>query len=360
MHGDGQDQVVSLIYEAALNGERWAEAVRAVAAITGSSQCVLHFFDQTGLNGGLAPMMDPDSVASYKERWRQYSPHWRHAVLYPVGRIFDFDDREERETIRHTAIYNEWWAPQGLGFGMRGANLVADDEGTVMASVYKPRGEEFSSEERRRFDGLVDHLVRAVEIHRRLRLAQLAAAQGADAAQSGFLVVDRRGRLLSDDGPTCASLAEAGFLVSDGARRRLRTFDRSLERLIAGNGHVSGGSCELMGDDGVLLRFTVVPVHGEAEPAPHWLQIDQPAALVHVAVPEAQRRSRIQRLIEAHRLTRAEADVAVEIARGDGRAAVAERLGIRETTVRSHLTAIFDKLGVHRQSELVNLVAGPL
>ena len=54
------------------------------------------------------------------------------------------------------------------------------------------------------------------------------------------------------------------------------------------------------------------------------------------------------------------ADVAVEIARGDGRAAVAERLGIRETTVRSHLTAIFDKLGVHRQSELVNLVAGPL
>ena len=360
MPGDGQDHVVSLIYEAALNGVRWPDAVRAVAEITGSSQCVLHFFDKTGLNGGLAPMMAPEVIQDYKDRWRDYTPHWRHALLYPVGKIFDFDDRDERETLRHTAIYNEWWSPQGLGFGMRGANLVADDEGTVMASVYKPRGEEYSSSEQRRFDSLVDHLVRAVEIHRRLRLAQLAAAQGADCAQSGFLVVDRRGRLLSDDGPTCASLADAGFLVSDGTARRLRTFDRSLERLIAGNGHGVGGSCELMGDDGILLRFTVVPVSGEAEPAPHWLQIDQPAALVHVAVPEAQRRTRIQRLVDTYRLTRAEADVAVEIARGDGRAAVAKRLGIRETTVRSHLTAIFDKIGVHRQSELVNLVAGPL
>ena len=41
----------------------------------------------------------------------------------------------------------------------------------------------------------------------------------------------------------------------------------------------------------------------------------------------------------------------------DGRAAVAIRLGIRETTVRSHLSAIFDKLDIHRRAELMRIVA---
>lgn len=356
MAGTANEDVVALIYEAALNGTRWPDAVRAVADVTGASQCVLHFFDGGGLTGGLAPMMSPDAIKSYKDRWSSYSPHWRHAVLYPVGKIFHFDDESEREAIRRTAIYHDWWEPQGLGFGMRGANLVADDEGTVMASVYKARGEEFSGSEKSRFDGLIHHLVRGVEIHRRLRLAQLASVQGTDAAQTGFVVVDRRGRLLSDDGPTCAGLAEAGFLVSDGTRRRLRTYDRRLERLVAGE----GGTCEAKGTDGLELRFTVVPVQRGTDAGPHWLQIDQPAALIHISVPAEQRRSRIQNLVASYRLTRAEAEVALEIARGDGRAAVAERLGIRESTVRSHLTAIFDKLNIHRQSELVNMVAGPL
>ena len=33
---------------------------------------------------------------------KTYEGTWRHAVLYPVGRIFDFDDRELFDaTVRH-------------------------------------------------------------------------------------------------------------------------------------------------------------------------------------------------------------------------------------------------------------------
>jgi DNA-binding CsgD family transcriptional regulator len=52
-------------------------------------------------------------------------------------------------------------------------------------------------------------------------------------------------------------------------------------------------------------------------------------------------------------LTKAEADVALEILKGDGRAAAAARLGITPATVRAHLSQIFAKTGVRRQAELV-------
>jgi DNA-binding CsgD family transcriptional regulator/PAS domain-containing protein len=55
-------------------------------------------------------------------------------------------------------------------------------------------------------------------------------------------------------------------------------------------------------------------------------------------------------------LTLAEADVALEILKGDGRDASAARLGIAATTVRAHLSHIFQKTGVRRQAELVRLL----
>lgn len=57
-------------------------------------------------------------------------------------------------------------------------------------------------------------------------------------------------------------------------------------------------------------------------------------------------------------LTPAEARLALEMARGDGKQAAAERLGISYATARSHLSRIFDKTGVRRQAELVRLVLG--
>jgi DNA-binding CsgD family transcriptional regulator len=55
-------------------------------------------------------------------------------------------------------------------------------------------------------------------------------------------------------------------------------------------------------------------------------------------------------------LTPAEADFALEIVKGDGRAAAAARFGISVGTARTHLTHIFDKTGVRRQAELVRLL----
>lgn len=356
MSADKQGQTIAMIYDAALDGTRWDEALIAIADLLGSTQCALQIFNGRGNISGYAPMMDTDARRAYTNYWREAFPCWRKTSRYPVGHVFTLDHIEDRDSFQQTRLYREWWQPLNLGFDARGANLAADADRTALASVYKPNGEEFSSDERRLFDGLVEHLIRAVAIHRRLQIAELAAGRGADKAEAGFLVVDKDGLLLSDDSTACGRLAAAGFLVRAGTSRRIETPGRVLERMVAGQGSAAGGSCELHGRDGNVLRFTVVPVRESGGGQGHWLKIDRPAALIHVSAAGEKRQSMIDQLVGRHGLTPAEAAVAVEIARGDGRAAAGARLGIRETTVRSHLTTIFDKVGVHRQAELAQLV----
>ncbi len=78
-----------------------------------------------------------------------------------------------------------------------------------------------------------------------------------------------------------------------------------------------------------------------------------PVAIILVSDPERQRRFLVRRLQERFDLTAAEAYLAIEIVKGDGREAAAVRLGISAGTARIHLQRVFHKTGVHRQAELV-------
>jgi DNA-binding CsgD family transcriptional regulator len=82
----------------------------------------------------------------------------------------------------------------------------------------------------------------------------------------------------------------------------------------------------------------------------------RPSATVLITDPEVKVRSRVDELRERFGLTRAEAAFALEIIKGDGRKATADRLGITVGTARGHLSKIFDKTGVSRQAELVRLL----
>ena len=57
------------------------------------------------------------------------------------------------------------------------------------------------------------------------------------------------------------------------------------------------------------------------------------------------------------RLTEAEARLAAQLAFGNSLETVADQFGIAKETARSQLKSIFAKTGVHRQAELVAVLA---
>jgi len=73
--------------------------------------------------------------------------------------------------------------------------------------------------------------------------------------------------------------------------------------------------------------------------------------------PEISTRTPETNLRTAFRLTEAEARLAAKLARGESLENVADQFGIGKETARSQLKSIFGKTGVHRQGELVALLA---
>jgi DNA-binding CsgD family transcriptional regulator len=64
-----------------------------------------------------------------------------------------------------------------------------------------------------------------------------------------------------------------------------------------------------------------------------------------------------ERIKLRHGLTPAETAFAIEIVKGDGIQASADRLGITRATARTHLSHIFRKTNTSRQAELVRLLS---
>lgn len=363
-----KERLISSIYDAAVDDCLLNEALVMLADVTGSRTASLEVYapGSVRLTGGRNPLCAPEYRQSFLAYWRNNLPRRKVTDSFAVGHVLRSADIWDRDAVTKSAFFNEWLRPQGMGGDGRYANVTANGRAIAVLGAFKPfSAPEFNRGQQHLFATAAYHFARALGIRRRLRMAEAQqSAAVAGGAPAGFLIVDEKGRILATHEPTRGRLYAAGLISPRGEQGSLEAANPSIERLISGatgdraDAGLRAGKVEHRGRDGALLRITVIPLGHNAAPYDPWLAIDRPAALLHVSAPEEARRERIAQLTAEHGLTPAEAAVAIEAAKGDGRAAVAARLGIRETTVRSHLSAIFDKLDIHRQAELTRLIAG--
>ncbi len=197
-----------------------------------------------------------------------------------------------------------------------------------------------------------------------LTFASESALEGFDKLQQGFLLVDAEARPLFAN-----RIAQALLDAGDGLRLEAGAVSasdadsgRTLRGLVSSCAVAAdvatGGELMLRRKTGRLpLGVLVTPVSQEtATAALPWTISRHPVAIVLVSDPETEMRARLDSLQQRFGLTPAEAAFALEIVKGDGRQAAADRLGITVGTARTHLSSIFDKTGSKRQAELVRLL----
>jgi len=369
MSGDGlsgEDKVLDLvgsIYDAALDAQLWPGVLNRIGDAVGGPQVVFGFYDPAnGIVSMHAPRTDPDILRSFDD-WTPNIPALPCTGNYQPGEVFSGADVISRDDFTSTAFYNELWRPGGFSANPLVTNLFADSAASGhIASHGLLNQSPFDSSQTRLFAALAQHLVRAVALQRRvyhLTIANERALTGLDGLQQGFLLVDAQARPLfvnraarSRDGLRL----EAGALSASDAdgRRALRGLIKSC----AGDASAvtgSGGDVALPRGAGRLpLDVVVTPVKPEAAMAIiPWTFSQHAIAIVLVSDPEREIQARVEDLRERFGFTPAEAAFALEIIKGDGRQAAADRLGITVGTARSHLSSIFDKTGSRRQAELV-------
>ena len=192
-----------------------------------------------------------------------------------------------------------------------------------------------------------------------MAIANESALTSLEGLRQGFLLVDAAARPLYANRVARRLLdasdglqLEAGALSASDADGGL-TLRGLIGSCSADTITGSGGDIVLRREAGRMpLGVLVTPIGPETANI-LWTFPQRPVAIVLVTDPEAGIQDQVESLRERFGFTPAEAAFAVEIVKGDGRQATADRLGITVGTARSHLSKIFEKTGVTLQAELV-------
>lgn len=282
----------------------------------------------------LEPPVDPEAHARYAEVFRRHmleNPIVRHFETTGEGGVTSWSDLDPSGKFFRTTLYRELYAPRGIRSEI--AFLLPAPPGIQVALAVNRDGTEFSAEERALLAELRVHLI---NIYRLVSHAEAGRRRDAALADDGWSVVlvDDSGTVLESNEVAEAIGRAAGVDLSVGARLD------SLWSAISGS----------LGDRWAISRSTApVRMNGDAPfearlvrspVGPHVLWLREPRRLT-------------EKDVEALGLTTRQAQVALLLVDGCTNATIAKRLQLAPSTVRRHMEAIFDRLGVRSRAAVV-------
>lgn len=357
----GQDELLNLIdgiYAAAADFSRWPSGLERIADAFGAQEASLAAVTATQVPWLVAPRTDPAFLATYGAYYHPLNRFWQHLSRLPPGTAAFDQMLLPKEELQGSEFYNDWSAPQGY-LAVMGATLFVEDGWRFEFTV--PGKRDFTPEHLRLHAALAPHLTRALQLNQRLARAEIAHAAPVEALnrlEQGVVLVDGQAQVLF------VNRAAEGALDRGGLRTRERVLrtdsadeTSALHALIAGCARAApedqGGYVAVArGPDRPPLSLLVVPLRHE----PFLVPGPRPAAAIFIADPEAAGVPELAQLQDQFGLTRAEAALTLELVKGDGVQAAADRLGVLVATARTHLHRVLAKTGTRRQADLVRLV----
>lgn len=360
MSSPREDEILDLIdriYDAGMSFDRWPDALTRIADLLGADDASLGAMAPGALPWIFAPRTDPEFMRTYAEAYHPLDQVWHGVTERGVGRATSDAMVMPREALEKSAFHNEWSRPQGYSTIMGSLILAEHGWRTVLMT---PGRETFERDQLRLLRTLAPHLRRAVQMNIRLAQGDLQTEATAtllrEMATAAF-VLDADGRVLFANLAAEELFRSGAVRVIQGVVATQGDGAADLRMLAArcamGGPDASGAVVEALRPRLPPLRLQVTPVRREAPVLAPGI-----AAAIVFDVTGTAPDDPVQRLRRRYGLTAAEAVFALEIVKGDGKPATAERLGISFSTARTHLSRIFEKTGVHRQAELVRLVLG--
>ncbi len=375
MVSSDEQEFVGLLYDAALGRLSWQVVVERMAAVLGSqtSSLIAHdpLRDRTAILG--MHCLTDDYIDVYGSSFFEHDL-WTQQALR--RQIYDRPalgvEVVSEDEWRRSVIYNEFLRPRTDAFHLVGGMLRLEDGGVLAIGCHRPSSvTAFTADHKARLGRLMPHLRRAVEVYQRLGDAGAvaeAARRSFDSVADGVIQLGSDGRIVQVN-----AAAEAILRAGDGLLRvgnRLRAVARAenvrLQSLLEAVTRMTGGGY-VEGE-----RRSSMTVSRSSAKRPYGVSVSplgldrivlsrsQPAALVIVGDPEAQRPIDIEMLQELHGLTDAEARVVAGLAMGSSLREIAQARDVSINTVRTLVARAMAKTGTNTQLALVKLVlVGP-
>lgn len=370
------EQLIGEVYTASYQPDHWRVVLRDVAEITESRSSVLMYRDnQLEIPSSTYYYnLKPEHIQDYLNYWGQYDPVFDLAArTVPTGiAVADHQMTPDRATFETICgdYFTEFMVPHD-NYHTAGAFLFNDDQRSTAVTLQRGKAAgPWNDELIDRLTSLVPHFQRALHIHRefsRLRIREQALRAGLNQQLTGLILFDHlllpvycnpvaesilgyHPAISLRNDRLCAYRPEDTEILHKALLRATQTTpDDSSRHTALGLKHP---------DSFTPLPVMILPI-GECS-----LHLPSGDGLAHAAVmfSDTERNQPIvpEALITAYGLSASEARVAIAVVNGLSVNEIAELHRLKSSTVKSQLLAVYRKLGISRQAELVKLLlTGP-
>lgn len=360
-------RLTASIYDAALDSAQWRDALQGIADFVGGRYTGLLAKDFTKrcVDAHYHSGFDPHYMRLYGDTYCRLGPI-AAAPCVEVEQVVSIPELVPYDEFRRGRFYQEWARPQGWVDSAIAA-LERSTSGCAYLSVVRDEANGMVDDEtRHRMAFVVPHVRRALFISRTIESKQAEAATFADildGLNTGLFLMDSGGRIVHTNAAAHEILSTGDFLRSTGGRLVAADaeVDAALRETVAAAGNddpeasVKGIALPLAAQNGDRYVAHVLPLTPGAR---RFASAATAAAAMFVRKAEMERSSPPEVIAKTYRLTPTELRVLLAIVDVGGVPEVADALGVAETTVKTHLSRLFEKTGAARQADLVKLVAG--
>lgn len=350
-------------YDAALDPSAWNDVLARVAGCLGAVGADLHLLDDDVLRCNYMGLQPPAVLEEYAVSFLNREPRSLALRHLAPGQVITDLQITDAQTMRKHAYYADFLARTGLGHCIAAAP-VNDARHRAYFGVHLPPAMGAPSDEMLAMvKAMQPHLGRAVSAQFRMMDAELrnhVYTDALDRLECGVAIVNDAGKLMLcnaaaqsefDRGHTLKLVHERLSATLVGESRKLQTL---IQNAIARHAQ-RGGAMVVHGPTQRMLGVTVDAANEEFH------RRTGGAAYVYITDLHARpSQARERGLREMFGLTPAEARIAVGIADGESVQEVAARIGVTYGSARFTLKRVYEKLGVHKQGELVALIRAAL
>ena len=358
--------LIGAVYDAAIDPSVWESAIVRIADFVGGCGAALFCKDAGAYHAASLHSFGyrkPLPVALFRQIYPAAQGHFLGDLEVPIATtdLISFED------FTQTELYRQWAEPQGI-VDFLSAVVDRTAISTAIFGIFRHKRNGVVDDRARRQMSLVaPHIRRSVLIGRmfEFKAAEVATfVDTLDGLAAGMFLVDASARLIHANAAGNAILAASDILSL--ASGRLVAGDAQVDRALrdvfvaAGQGDAALGSkgiaIPLVGRDGERYVAHALPLTSGARRRAGVIYTAVAALFIRkadLAVPTAP-----HAIGSAFKLTPTELRVLLAIVEVGGIPEVATAFGVADTTIRTHVSRLFEKTGTARQADLVKLVAG--
>lgn len=366
---DGSFAAIAALYDAALDGRLWPDALRKLTEVTGSQASSFWVLDRNSPSllhpAFITINFDRKAVDEYLGGMAALDPTVRYLVAHPRETVVH-DGMLDSGQDEDTRCYLDWHERSvETRFRLVGQCALVEGLQAGVALHRAPSAGRYGLRDIEHFRLLREHLRRALLVGTKvgsLTNLQRLGEDLLDRSSAAIFLLDTAGRVVFMNHAAEVVQAHADGLRVSAAGLRL-TAAPDNEQLQALIGQAAIASRRATSAPAGVMRLSrpsgkrpyAAWVVSLAR-APSALALFRPAVCVLISDPERRLCPSPEHLKTLFNMTEAEGRLAVLLADGESLRLAAEHLGITYGTARSRLTQLFEKTSTRSQGELIRVL----